>query len=60
MILAGEMYVVIEHPDSINHIEKRILLAIVILGYFGITAQVGIIGTMMIMFTKHSQTISKA
>ena len=59
MVLTGEMYEAINDPDNISEKQKRILLAIFVMDYFGQTAQVGVIVTMMIMFINHSQTISK-
>ena len=59
IIITEDIYVAKNDPVSANHRQKRLMLAIFILDYFPSTAQLGIIVTMMIMFVKHSQTISK-
>ena len=49
-------------PDikNISDQEKRYFLATEILFYVACTAQIGVIVTMMIIFIKHSKTISEA
>ena len=45
--------------DSYNEHQKRILLFEIIVAYIDGTADMGVVVTMMIMFTKHSLTISE-
>ena len=59
MVLIGEYKEKID-IDNVSDRSKRIFLAEIILNYIAWTAQIGVIGTMMIMFIKHSKTISKA
>ena len=59
MIITGALEVR-EDIDDMNKRQKRILFAEIIIEYIACTAQIGVVVTMMIMFTKHSQTISKA
>ena len=49
-----------ENPENMTNRQKNILLAEIICAYFQSISQLGVIGTMMIMFIKHSHTISEA
>ena len=46
--------------DSMSEKQKRIILFEIIVAYIDGTAGMGVVVTMMIMFTKHSLTISEA